>query len=238
VTFVGRLRGDAAVYDPRVPKAKKGRRGRKATKGPRLPSPKQAAKKADRKRVDTGAWWWQTVSVSIYGKERALRAVRYEAVWPHVLGLRPIQIVAVRDPSGKMEDIYLFTTDLQASVGWVITQFAWRWAIEVLFRSSKQILDIEAPQHWCQASVEKVAPWVWSMQSVIMVWYLTAGRELPEALELRARMGEWDSEWSLRHMLQVLRTAILNATFSANSADHAELLQMVHTLKSWGNLAA
>src|SRR6516165_4686150 len=37
VTFVGRLRGDAAVYDPRVPAAKKGQRGPKAKKGPRLP---------------------------------------------------------------------------------------------------------------------------------------------------------------------------------------------------------
>ena len=65
---------------------------------------------------------------------------------------------------------YLFTTDLSAGLQWVITMFAWRWAIEVLFRASKQVLEIEAPQHWCQESVEKLAPWVWSMQSVIMVW--------------------------------------------------------------------
>jgi hypothetical protein len=238
VTFVGRLRGDAAVYDPRVPKAKEGKRGRKAKKGPRLPSPKQAAQKADRKRTASGEWLWQTVSVCVYGQERELRAVSYEVVWPHVLGLRRIKIVVVRDPSGKMDDIYLFTTDLEATAAWVIVQFAWRWSIEVLFRSSKQILDVEAPQHWCQASVEKVAPWVWSMQSVIMVWYLTAGHELPEALELRARMGEWDSEWSLRHMVQVLRAATLNATFPTNSANQAQLLQMVQTLKSWGNMAA
>jgi hypothetical protein len=30
-----------------------------------------------------------------------------------------------------------------------------------------------------------------------MVWYITAGRDLPEAEELRALMGEWDSEWAL-----------------------------------------
>ena len=72
---------------------------------------------------------------------------------------------------------------------WVISQFAWRWSIEVLFRASKQTMEIEAPQHWFEASVEKVAPWVWSMQSVILVWYLTAGRELPQAVESRKRMG-------------------------------------------------
>jgi DDE superfamily endonuclease len=238
VTFVGRLRGDAALYDPRVPKAKPGKRGPKAKKGPRLPGPKEAAAKADRKRTASGPWVWQDVSVTVYGCARVLRAFAYEAVWPRVLGLRPIRVVVVRDPEGRMWDAYLFSTDLGAPLGEVITKFAWRWSIEVLFRASKQVLDIEAPQQWSQESVEKVAPWVWSMQSVIMVWYLTAGRALPEAGELRAQMGDWDSEWSLRHMVQVLQRVTVNATINPNSADQAQLREMVQTLKNWANLAA
>jgi DDE superfamily endonuclease len=208
VVFVGRMRGDACLYDPEVPKAKKGKRGRKAKKGPKLPKPREAAAKADRKRTSAGAWLWRHVEVLIYGESRSLSVVSYEAVWPRVLSLRPVQVVVVRDPEGRTQDCYLFTTDLKAGANWVLAQFAWRWAIEVLFRASKQVMDIEAPKHWSQESVEKIAPWVWSMQSVIMVWYLTAGHALPEALELREVMGDWDSEWSLRHMLQVLRRAI------------------------------
>jgi hypothetical protein len=238
VTFVARMRGDAAVYDPRVPRQNKSKRGRKPQKGPRLPSPKEAAAKADRKRTATGDWVWQQVQVTVYGVERTLLAVAYEAVWPRVRGLRPIKVVVVRDPEGSMRDCYLFTTDTKASPNWVITQFAWRWSIEVLFRASKQVMDIEAPQHWCQSSVEKVAPWVWSMQSVIMVWYLTAGHGSAEAAEMRARMGEWDSEWSLRHMVQVLQRTILNTTIDTNSANRAQLLEMVQTLKNWALLAA
>src|SRR5205085_9258589 len=180
----------------------------------------------------------EAVEVFVYGSSRQLQALAYEAVWPTVTGLRPLRIVVVRDPSGRMRDAYLFSTDLKASLDWVITQFAWRWAIEVLFRASKQVMEIEAPQHWAQESVEKVAPWVWSMQSVIMVWYLTVGHTLPEALEMRERMGDWDSEWSLRHMLQVLRRLILDASINPNSADQAELTEMVQTLKNWANLAA
>jgi hypothetical protein len=108
----------------------------------------------------------------------------------------------------------------------------------VLFRASKQVMDLESPQHWSQESVEKLAPWVWSMQSVVMVWYITAGYESAEAAELRARLGDWDSEWSLRHMIQVLRRAILNATIDPNSANEAELREMANTLKNWVNLAA
>src|SRR5439155_27247923 len=87
VRFVGRMRGDAAVYDPKVPRQKKGKRGRKPTKGARLPSPRDAAGKADRKRTEAGDWLWQAVEVTIYGTERALLAVSYLAVWPRVLGL-------------------------------------------------------------------------------------------------------------------------------------------------------
>jgi len=238
VTFVGRIRGDAAIYDPCVPVGQGKRPGRKAQKGARLPRPKEAAAKADRKRTPTGAWLWHWVTVTVYGRCRQLQALAYEAVWPTVLGLRPIQVVVVRDPEGRMRDAYLFTTDLQARMGWVITQFAWRWSIEVLFRASKQVMDIEAAHHWTQASVEKLAPWVWSMQSVIMVWYVTAGRDLPEAIARRELMGEWDSEWSLRHMIQVLRQAILNATINPDSAKESDLIQMVQTLKNWANLAA
>lgn len=108
----------------------------------------------------------------------------------------------------------------------------------MLFRARKQVLDIEAPQQWSRESVEKVAPWVWSMQSVVMVWYITAGHQSAEAAELRARLGDWDSEWSLRHMIQVLRQAILDATINPDSAKEVELREMTKTLKNWANLAA
>lgn len=238
VEYVGRMRGDAALHDPRVPKPKKGRRGRKPTKGKRLPSPRGAALKADRKRRGHGSWLWETVPVSLYGESLDLRVVRYEAVWTHVLGLRPILVAVVRDPSGRMDDVSLFTTDLGASSCWVVEEFGRRWSIEVLFKGSKQVLGIEAPQHWCRASVEKVAPWVWSAQSVVMAWYLTAGKDLPEAADARARMGPWDSEWSLRHMVSVLRRTVLDATIDTDSADRDQLADMVETLKNWANLAA
>jgi hypothetical protein len=238
VRFVGRMRGDAAVYDPRVPAQRKGKRGPKPKKGPRLASPKEAAKKADRKRTTTGDWVWQAVAVTIYGSQRTLLAVSYRAVWPRVLGLVPIQIVVVRDVEGRMDDVYLFTTDVNASLEWVIEQFSWRWSIEVLFRASKQLMQIEAPQHWCKASVEKVAPWVWSMQSVVMVWYLTGGSELPQAQQMRARMGPWDSEWSLRHMIQVVQRATLDVTIQPNSASEPQLREFIQTLQNWALLAA
>src|SRR4051812_26703538 len=82
VVFVGRMRGDAAVYDPRVPRTSTKQRGRKPTKGPRLPSPQAAAAKADRKRTTTGEWVWRSVEVAVYGCRRTLWAFAYLVVWP------------------------------------------------------------------------------------------------------------------------------------------------------------
>jgi hypothetical protein len=238
VTYVGVMRADAALYDPVVPKQSKSKRGRKPQKGPRLPSPKQAVKKADGNRSGRGPWTWQTVKATAYGVTRTLQVLSFQAVWPEVHGLAPILVVLVRDPLGKFDDKYLFTTDVDADVSWVISTFSRRWSIEVAFKSSKQVMKIQAPQHWCQESIEKLSPWVWLMQSVISLWYITDGRRLPAAQAARRRFGAWDTEWSLAHMLRILRTAILENAINPESATKADLCELLNALESYLNLAA
>jgi hypothetical protein len=243
VEFVGRMRSDAAIYDPTPLPQPANKPGRKPQKGPRLPNPKEAAAKADEAAQPAsgkqpGPWQWQTVEALAYGVKRMLHVVTCLVVWPHVLGTHTVRLVVVRDPEGKFEDTYLFTTMVEALPAWVIETFAKRWAIEQSFRDSKQVLDIEGPQHWCQQSIEKLAPWVWLMQSVLLVWYVSEGHKLPEAKEVEALMGPWDSPCSLRHMLQVLRRATLNISINANSPDCKELRQWIGTLKNLINAAA
>jgi DDE superfamily endonuclease len=238
VTYIGVMRADAAIYDPMPPKQSKSKRGRKAKKGPRFPNPKEATTKADRHRGGRGAWTWQTVEATAYGVTRKLRVVAFQAVWPEVMALMPILVVLVRDPRGKFDDKYLFTTDVNADLGWIIGAFSRRWSIEVAFKSSKQVMKIQAPQHWCQQSIEKLSPWVWLMQSMIGLWYIAEGRKLPAARTARQRFGEWDTEWSLAHMLRILRTTILEAAITPESATKADLCQLLTDLENYLNLAA
>jgi hypothetical protein len=238
VSYVGVMRADAAIYDPVVPKQPKGKRGRKPEKGPRLPNPKEAVKKADGNRNGRGPWAWQRVQATAYGVTRKLRVLSFQAVWPEVHGLAPILVVLVRDRLGKFDDKYLFTTDVDADVSWVISTFSRRWSIEVAFKSSKQVMKIQAPQHWCRESIEKLSPWVWLMQSMISLWYITDGRRLPPAQAARRRFGAWDTEWSLAHMLRVLRTAILEDAINPDSATKADLRQLLDALGNYLNLAA
>jgi hypothetical protein len=236
VDYIGRMRSDAALYDPQVPEQPKSKRGQKPKKGPRLPSPKEVAERAVSVGQE-GEYQWQEVKVCAYGKERLLWACAFIALWPSVLGYRSIRVVVVRDPEGVMDDCYLMSTNLKLNVRGIIRNFSLRWAIEVMFKASKQVMDIEDPHHFCQKSVEKVAPWVLGLQTLISVWYVVAGRMEPEAMEIRAHMGEWDTEWSLKNMLRVLRRAILNASIQANSGDEAEMSELLDALKNWVHLA-
>ena len=195
-------------------------------------------KKADCNRDGRGPWTWQTIKATAYGVTRKLRVVSFQAVWPEVLGLTPILVLLVRDPHGKFDDKYLFTTDVNADLDWIIAAFSRRWSIEVAFKSSKQVMKIQSPQHWCQQSIEKLSPWVWLMQSVIGLWYITEGRKLPAARAARQRFGEWDTEWSLGHMLRILRTTILAAAITPESATKADLCQLLADLEHYLNLAA
>jgi hypothetical protein len=235
ITYIGVMRGDAAVYDPRPPKSRKGKGGPKPRKGPRLPSPREAVKKADRRRG--GPWAWRTIKAAAYGTRRTFKVLSYEAVWPGVLRLTPIRVLLIRDPLGRLKDAYWFTTDLSADPAEIIETFSRRWSIEVAFKASKQVMHIESPQHWCRQSIEKLSPWVWLMQSAIGLWYLSDGRKLPHARVARQRLGEWDTEWSFRHMLRVLHSVILEQTITITSATKADLHELLRQLENYLNLA-
>jgi hypothetical protein len=236
VEYTGRMRADAELYDPVVPEQPKGKRGVKPQKGPRLPNPRSVAKQAVPPGQD-GKYQWQEVTVTLYGEEKILWVCGFEALWPRVLGWTRIRVVVVRDPQGKMADTYLMTTNLTCSLADVVTKYSRRWSIEVMFRACKQVMDVEAPQHYCQASVEKVVPWVLGVQTLVSVWYAIAGRNLTEAEEMRAHMGPWDSEWSLANMMRVLRRAILNAAIKANSGGLAQMRDFLSQLLNWVHLA-
>lgn len=81
VTFVGRMRSDAAIYDP-TPKPRTSKHGPTPTTGVRLPSPKGAAKRADENTTKEGPWVWQNVEAMAYGVKRTLQVLSYVAVWP------------------------------------------------------------------------------------------------------------------------------------------------------------
>lgn len=238
VRYVGLIRKDAELYE--LPHAAHPRTmaGRRRTKGPRLLAPHKIAKQADQARSASSRWQWTTIRVWAYGQKRRFQVVAFKALWPKVLGDRPIQVVVVRSLDKGFGDVYYFTTDLDASPAWVVKTYAKRTWIEAMFKNSKQVMDIQRPRHFCRQSVERLAVWVWLMQSVVAWWYLTDGHKIPEAKAARKDLGPWETEWSLRHMLRVLRRLTIAQTIEEMSQTKADLRQMVDQLENYLFLAA
>ena len=236
VRYVGRMRSDAALHEPQVSKRRKGQRGPTPKFGKRLPTPSQAAKKADKKGGQR--WRWKQIAVYAYGQKRRFQVCSFVAVWPRVLGQRPIQVVLCRSLDKGYGEVYLYTTDLEATPAWVVETYARRTSIEALFKSSKQVLEIQKPQHRCRGSIEKLAPWVWLMQSLVALWYLTEGRHLPEARAARRSLGPWETEWSYRHMLRLFRRVTIRQAITAMWCTRHELQQLATQLENYLYLAA
>ncbi len=151
---------------------------------------------------------------------------------------RTIQVVLCRALDKGYEDMPLFTTDLEADAAWVVQTYARRNTIETLFKSSKQVMQIEKPQHWCQASTKKLAAWVWLSQTLVMLWYLTEGRHLPEAEKTRQELGAWETEWSFHHMFRFLRRLVIRQTIKAMSYKKRDITELIESLENYLYLAA
>ena len=99
-------------------------------------------------------------------------------------------------------------------------------------------MEIEKPQHWCQQSIQKLAPWVWFSQTLVLLWYLSEGRQLPEAEAARSELGPWESEWSFRHMFRFLRRLTIRQTINHMSQKQRDTTVLIESLENYLYLAA
>jgi hypothetical protein len=107
ITFVTRLRLDAALYEPAPPR-RPGQRGRPRLKGERLPNLSVVAE-------DPSTVWELTTIANWYGEsEQMVELTSETAVW-YSTGLFavPLRWVLVRDPQGQFKTQALLCTDLE-----------------------------------------------------------------------------------------------------------------------------
>ena len=129
ITFITRLRLDAALYEPAPPR-RPHQVGRPRLKGEGVPNLSMIAE--DRSTV------WRTITVvNWYGSaQRAVKIVSDTAVW-HSTGLPavPLRWVLIRDPRGEFRTQALLCTDLAADPGRIIGWVVRRWQMDCPQRS-------------------------------------------------------------------------------------------------------
>jgi len=161
-SLVSRIRRDAVLYQPLPPTRRPGKRGRPRTRGPRLSSPEQMAR-----RVRT----WRLVTATERGRVKKRLVYTRQVLWYHVLKT-PVVLVISRDPEGKEHDDFFFTTDLSLTAASVIGGFAGRWSIEDTFKNTKQIVRGEEPQTYKGQGPERAVMFSLWLGAVVWLWFL------------------------------------------------------------------
>jgi hypothetical protein len=161
LTFITRLRLDAALYKPAPPR-RPGQRGRPRLKGERLPNLSVVAE-------DSSTVWKLTTIANWYGeRERMVEIASNTAVW-YSTGLFavPLRWVLVRDPQGRFKTQALLCTDLKADPQKILAWFVMRWQLEVTFQEARRHLGFETQRQWSDLAIRRTTPALLGLFSIV-----------------------------------------------------------------------
>src|SRR5215203_3285132 len=181
ITFVTRLRLDAALYEPAPPR-RQGQIGRLRIKGERLPNLSVVAE--DPKTV-----WEPTEIANWYGGEgRTVEIASETAVW-YSTGLPavPVRWVLIRDPEGGFEPQALLCTDLETDPERIVRWYVMRWQVEVTFQEARRHLGFETQRQWSEMAIRRTTPALLGLFSLIA---LLVDRHMTQAVGV-VRRAAW-----------------------------------------------
>jgi hypothetical protein len=164
VTFITRLRLDAALYEPAPPR-RPGQRGRPRLKGERLPNLSVVAE-------DPNTVWKPTKITNWYGsRERMVEIASDTAVW-YSTGLFavPVRWVLIRDPRAEFKTQALLCTDLGADPQKILSWFVMRWQMEVTFQEVRRHLGFETQRQWSDLAIQRTTPALLSLFSLVTLF--------------------------------------------------------------------
>ena len=182
ITFVTRLRLDAALYEPAPPR-RPGQRGRPRLKGERLPNLSEVAK-------DPNTVWKPTKIANWYGSgERIVEIASATAVW-YSTGLFavPVRWVLISDPRGEFKTQALLCTDLEADPKKILCWFVMRWQLEVTFQEMRRHLGFETQRQWSEMAIQRTTPALLGVFSLITLF---AHDRMAQAAGAFRRQAAW-----------------------------------------------
>jgi len=170
VTFITRLRLDAALYEP-APERKPNQKGAPRKKGKRLPTLEQRLK-------SKATQWTQVTLTDCYGEgSRTVEIASGTAVWYHSgQPVVPLRWVLIRDPQGKFQPQALLCTDLTVDPVQIVIWFTLRWQLEVTFQEVRAHLGVETQRQWNDLAILRTTPALMGLFSLVTL-FANAWRE-------------------------------------------------------------
>jgi len=182
ITFISRLRLDAALYEPAAPRRPR-QIGRPRLKGERLPNLSEVAE-------DPRTVWKPTTIANWYGSgERTVELASRTAVW-YSTGLFavPVRWVLIRDPEGEFKTQALLCTDLDADPEKILRWFMMRWQLEVTFQEMRRHLGFETQRQWSDLAIQRTTPALFGLFSLVALF---AHQLIRQAAGVFGRQAAW-----------------------------------------------
>ena len=231
VVVVSRIRRDAAIYAPAPRTRKKHQRGPTPRKGRRLLTPQQHVNRLPKKA-------WRLHTMCLYGHVVKRQLYTFTAVWDAVRPGKPIPIICVRDPEGKLEDEFFFSTDPDMAPEEIILFYSGRWSIEVVFRECKQYLGVQEPQARKKEAILRIVPFGLWLNALIKCWFLLLPRETQLQCIDKDPWYTHKNTISFQDMLTALRTHFWSTLISPRSTSTLNFDQILEfTVKSLAKVA-
>jgi len=168
VVLFGRMRPDAVLTAAPVKVRGQRKAGRPRVRGERLPTPRELARAGDTR--------WHEARATLYRAERTVRYTECVAQWYRACGARLLKVIIVPVDSGSQELQVFFCTDPEVTAAYLLERYASRWGIEVTFRDLKQHLGFAETSARAPRAVQRSAPFVGLLYTVVVLWYAEAGR--------------------------------------------------------------
>lgn len=160
LTLVSTMHPEANLFDP--PPPYRGI-GRPRVKGGRRPRPREALAAAPRRTP---------LSVGWYGGTRRVEVVTGTGHWYKAgHGLVPVRGAFVHDREGTHRDEYAYATDPGLDPAAIVTHDAGRWDIECTLQELRAHLGLGTTRGWCRRTVERAAPCLFGLYSVVARLY-------------------------------------------------------------------
>jgi hypothetical protein len=157
----GAMRPDAVLTA--LPPARPRKPGRPSRRGRPVAKPEVIAK--------DGRRHWLSCEATLYGVRRTVRYKTVDAQWYRACGVGLLRIVIVKVDDGAIGMRVFFSTDATIQVPLILETYAGRWAIEVCFRDLKQLLGFGDSSARKRAAVERTAPFVGFVYTVLVLWF-------------------------------------------------------------------
>lgn len=168
VDLISHVHPKGALYEP-APELQPGQKGRRRKKGRRLPGMAEWANDSKQR--------WKKLKFDQFGLHTTLLVKTVQALYYTAGKDRLLTIVLTRDAQGKRPDQMFYCTNLAWNARTILAHYAARWAIEVTFENSKQLLGLEQPANRTELAVRRTAPMALVLYSLIVVWFHQTGHK-------------------------------------------------------------